>query len=554
MDIKQNTSYLKEGLLSRYLLIEAIVHGFISPEQSRKLYSELMKIYCIKEDAQTEQLYNAASSELFKDICTKSAHSRLCRCIEFAALNGQEMELTSNDRIILARKGEALALKDEIFGEGRNLTEGVIAEGLLGRASMGNTEAIAVLAFLEYNGICLCPDKEKAITRIRLAASWHSLMANLMGIAYDPSNKEKYLAVLKAILRTEGQKRAFAEIADFSGSDALDVEAEPVAQIMEKAFGQNIISRAQYDRAFAKVAFSNIICLEDKEKLLLDKCKETIASLSGIPFEQKILPSIPFEGEQLSKLPLKRERETRRILQNLSLAVRKAAAMYAPLLITGADEYVTRMYKEALEGAFKDTKVIELDGSTLTYQDFAPSKENVFLRGLSETKLSRTVFFITGCEELDPQSLEELCKMCDYKYRKKFRLVHPAVSIDLSGVLPVFFAKGQSENSHTLARYCDTLVAESVSQSEKSAVVDALFADGFEDYGFGAIPLEEGCRDFICKYEADDVCKIVDFVLQSAVYDNASCITTGLVKNVCEERNITLSRKGFGYIGGNFNA
>ena len=76
---------------------------------------------------------------------------------------------------------------------------------------------------------------------------------------------------------------------------------------------------------------------------------------------------------------MKREKEARRILQNLALSARISAGVLSPLLVAGEDPYVVEMYKNALKKGFISSRVIEIDASTLSLQDFVPSKENIFL-------------------------------------------------------------------------------------------------------------------------------------------------------------------------------
>ena len=66
----------------------------------------------------------------------------------------------------------------------------------------------------------------------------------------------------------------------------------------------------------------------------------------------------------------------------------------------------------------------------LTLQDFVGAKENFILRGLSETRDSHTVFLIKHCDELGERELEELIKLLDYDYRRKFKLLEPTVCLD----------------------------------------------------------------------------------------------------------------------------
>ena len=546
-------SYLMESLLGRYYLIDSIIGPFITEEQRRGIYDELLKVYCITPDALTEEYYRVSNSKEFREIDDLPSYERLCRLIEYAQLCGHSAELTDVDRVILAQKREAMMIRSEVFKQGKNLTAELIYETLLKEALNGNVQIMTVLAYMEYHGICICTDRNRAIKRIRLCGAWNDLLGNLMGIAYDGENSERYFSTLSAVLRTTGQRRIFEGICSYYGRDTYCPDF-PVARIMEKAFALNVIDRSRYDRNYAKVAFSRVISVEDKEKLLLDRQKDALLSLTGIPFDVSGDERLELDRTCLDKIPLERANEKRRILQNVTVGARKPNPIYTPLLVVSGDGYVTDMYKEGLRQGFRQSRVIEVDASTLTYQDFAPGRENLFLRGMTETKQYRTVFFITGCESLEEEQLEELCKMLDFNYRKKFKLIQPTISLDLSGVLIVLFATERKGAVSVLEDRCDTVLTERVTKNEKDLVIEALFDEGFSALGWDRVPLEEGCKEYLSKYPSNEVCRIVDYVLQSAIYENAECITVDLIRSVCSDRSILSSRKGFGYVGGNDNA
>jgi hypothetical protein len=389
--MKNTVRYLMEPLLSQFFLIDGICSGFLSEETRKAAFQELAEVFCVPMDGETESYYTAANASHFKSITDYAAYERLCRMIEFAQKSGQEIELSSVDRVILAQKRDAMQILSRLFRQSKNLTVEVIEETLRDKAINGDVDAMVTLSYLEYHGICICQDQETARKRLALCAKWNNLFGNLMGLAYDTENRDGYYNTLYTILRSAGQREVFAYLREHKDFDGEAVK-DPVARVIEKAFGMGVIQRNTYDRVFSKVAFSTLISTEDKEKLLLNKKEGAIASLPPIPFDVDRNRKLRFSKEKASVEPLSRQDELRRILCSISPAVADRNALYRTLLVVSEDDYISEIYAKALKNGFGSAQVLEIDAGMLTLQDFVGAKENFILRGLSETKDSHTVF------------------------------------------------------------------------------------------------------------------------------------------------------------------
>lgn len=545
--------YLLEPFLSRFYLLESICGSFMTEQERLAMFRELAKVFCLPECDQLRSLYEVSQQAHFSAIRDLGAYERLCRTMEFAEKSGQDMAVSDVDQMILAQKREAMTVRSELFRQGKNLTRETVSATLLDMAMNGSIDAMVTLAYMEYHGICVCADRETAVKRLRLCARWNDLLGNLMGIAYDRERTQQYFDNLGTILRSATQKQVFAHICRFHGFIGT-CERNSVARIIERAFGMNIIKRRQYDQVFARVAYSELIGIEDKEKLLLNKQKDAIASLSDLPFNVKWTTSAPFDETCTETLPLNREEEVRKLLQNLTVARQCPAEVYMPLLIVTQDEYLTEMYGQLLKKGLSTAPVVELDAASLTTQDFAGFRENVFLRGLSETRSARTVFLLKHCEELREEQMDELIRMLSYEYRRKFKLFQPAVSLDLSGLQFILFAGERNRQVLKLAEHCDTVWTEHISAEEKNAVVDAVFHSRSASFGYGSMTMEEGCREFLAAYDTRQVQMIVDCALRGAIFDKRRSISLSTIKTICADQNINTPKRGFGYMGGAYHA
>lgn len=551
--MKNAVSYLLEPLLTQFFLIDAICQGFIGENERLETFKKLARVFCVPFDETTKSYFEAASTPQYKDIADRSSYERLCRIIEFAEKRGESVGMTAIDRVILAQKREAMQIKSELFKQSKNLTADIIAGTLLDNAMNGSVAAMTTLSYMEYHGLCICLDRESALKRIRLCAKWNSVFGNLMGIAYDPPGRSAYYNTLYTVLHGSNQKEAFKYVCNITGYGDRCTK-DPIASIIEKAFGLCIVRRNAYDRGFAKVAFSELISVEDKEKLLLSKKKDAIASLSDIPFDVSRERKLTFEREKARRIPLDREDELHRVLCGISPATNNRPELYRTLLVACDDEYVSEMYAEALRAGFEGgNRVIEVDASTLAARDFAGAKENFILRGLSETKQSHTVFFIKHCDGIGEDELEELVRLLDYEYRRRFKLLEPTVSLDLSEVLIVLFSSEISESVRRLSEECDTVFAKRLGEEEKQTVIDRMFVSRSSSYGIGRARLEEKGKEYLTPFGTEQIERILDGALKKAAYDNETVITFESLKTVSAQQNITVSKREFGYLGGVFH-
>ena len=547
--MRNTVQYLMEPLLTQFFLIDAICEGFLAEKQRETIFRELASVFCVPMDELALQYYETADSGVYKKIVDYAGYERLCRTIEFAQTSGQDVDLTPIDRVILAQKRESMQIKSELFQQSRNLTAEIIADTLLTTAMDGNVDAMVTLSFMEYHGICICKDAENARKRLALCAKWNHLFGNLMGIAYDEANQTGYFNTLFTILRSSHQREVFGYICQFKAYDREPVK-NPVARIIEKAFALGVVKRNAYDRIFAKVAFSQLISTEDKEKLLLSKKKDAVASLSEIPFDVDRNKKLIFDPEKAGRIPLQRQAELNKLLCSLSPAVNDRAELYRTLLVVSGDDYISEMYVTALKNGFVGGDVIELDAGMLTERDFIGGKENFLLRGLSETKDSHTVFLLKNCDEMGTVELDELMKLLDHGYRRKFNLLDPAVSLDLSDVLIVLFANGSGDPVRKLSEECDVVTTSRISEAEKGTVIDATFRARSKSFGVEQARMDTDCRVYLSGLGTGQIIRLIDSALKKAAFDNQLLITAEILRTLSDQQNLGRNNRAFGYLGG----
>lgn len=540
--------YLTERFLKQYFLIRSVCLDHIDEENIPELFCRLAELFALDDPETLEEYYACSETPIFAELNDLASYQRLCRTMEFARRSGQRVSVTAMDRLILSQKKEALNAKNVLFRHDKNLTREAVCEALLSAAANGNTDAMGLLSFMEYNGLCIDKNEERALARIRVLAGWNDLFGNLMGIAYDPAGCDRYLGILHTVLSEQGRSAAFENVLTKSGRREAP-ERDRTARILEKAFALGAVERGIYDRLFARVAFSRVLSVKDKEKLLLNRQKENISSLSAYPFDLDVQARMAFDEECMAEPILQREGEKSRILQNLTVARDCPVQAYTPLLVVSGDEYLSEMYRKALKKGLKDTALVELDAAALTEQDFFGGVENVFLRGLSLTGKARTTFMIRHCEALSDPCLTALEKVLDLSNRKNFKLFSPAVNLDLSGLTFVLLASEKNTVSSELSEYCDTVWVKDVTKAEKELVVNEIFRSRADSFGV-SLDLEEGCTGYLGEFDTRTVRQIVDEALRRAVFERTECVTLSLIKECGKDQRPAAVRRGFGYMGG----
>ncbi len=538
--------YLLEPFLTQYYLMESLLGDFISRKARRELFYELARVFCLDGEPSLKEWYRESNREHFRQIQSLSAYERMCRMLEFARCSGQDAAITDRDRTILAQKREAMTVRTELVRRNQNLTRETLGAALLDMAMNGNVPAMGTLAYMEQHGLCVCRDTHSAAKRIYLCGRWNDLFGCLMGLAYIP-DRQLYMDILYTVLKNAGQRQVFARICShWNFTDPC--QKDPAARILEKAFGLETVRRSHYDRVFARVLFSDMLVPEDKEKLLLNRQKDAAEALSDLPLD--VRPGGRVEFHQTWEMPVQRQEELRKILQNLTVARQCPPESCSPLLIAGSDSCMAQMYARMLREGFGDTPTVFLDAGTLTAQDFAGSRENVFLRGLNQTRAARTVFVIRDCQELEENELSQLIRVLDPQYRRQFKLFQPPISLDLSGLVFVLLASERNEAVARLSEVCDTVWSDRLTLQERPAMVSAIFRQRAEEYGCGQLRPDPESLEYLTTLEPRWVRSLVDGAIARAIFEEKTLITLADLQAVYREQNMAAPRRGFGYTGG----
>ena len=108
---------------------------------------------------------------------------------------------------------------------------------------------------------------------------------------------------------------------------------------------------------------------------------------------------------------------------------------YRPVCISSDSDYLLDKYASEITNGFLDANVERINVSELREFDFEPTKNNVFIRALSENKPNVLLLVFKG--EINDRTRELTKSIICTSMRSKYRLTNPSVTLNLGCVLPV---------------------------------------------------------------------------------------------------------------------
>lgn len=499
-------------LLTSFCLVKSLAAEFMTAAEEKRLIDALAGIYCISDKKELLRKIELTRAEPFKNMRTLRDYERECRLIEYSSIVGDPVALSDDDKDILAAFGAALRKKQDIFDSGMIFTADSVKERLDEAVSVGNVRAAFISALLEYHGIALGKNKEKAERNLSRAFLWNDTDAILLHLYVYPDEREATVAKLRTILTGEDGALLVQRIAEAYGITESDNTDENSA-LMERAFSLGTVRREVFEDKFASFIYSGLIRLQDKKKIVSGYRKETAAYYDDLPSDIDENGSVTPDLSVIDGVKLKRESEMRRIKRNLACVNTRRNKFYKPLLVISKDPYVISMYKQAVIASLACMPAVKLDASLFGHEQLSSSKENIFLRAVSDSGKASTMVIIEKVDELPEPLARELSRYIRGDMRAETRLAYPQLTFDLSACLPVLFASG--EVSAELAELCDVVRAEAVVSAEKETVVSDILEYKRRSYGLKSLSVsDEVMTDLVAKSSA----QVTDILDEIAKY------------------------------------
>ncbi len=501
------TEKLIGKFLSKFYLIAALTAKLISSEQKREIYELLARIYCIDKEPSAERYWELSERAPYSEMSNLSDYERECRLISYAALMGKDIGMTADDRIILAAKGEALRRKQDMLSLGKHYTADALSDGLLAAAGSGNIHALGAVAFLEYYGIAIGFNKKRARKNIEKGIRWNNLDCILLKLAERDGSGEECIRKLATVYGYDDDMILTEHIASYYSLN-IPSERDKNTALLEKAFMTGAAQRELYDMKVDSLVYTELLTAGDKRRIIENYKRETAPLYHDLPTHIDMDAEIKVDYTALDGVKLRREGELRKIKRNLAGAVSGDRKRYKPLLLISKDPYVLGMYEKAIKKALKGTPCITLDAGLLTAADLSMTKDNVFLRSVSDAGQMAHAFLIEGVEKLSEGGIRELIKYVRGDMRSAFRLSAPQVTLDLSPLLPILFSA--SEVPEELAEYCDVVRVAAVAVGEKEASVKDILNSMRKTYGLKELNVTEEVMSGLVAKSSVQVSELAD--------------------------------------------
>ncbi len=533
--------YLTEIMLHTYFLAEAVVGRFCGDK--RALFGVFARIFLLPEE-ERERLFGLVRRDEIQELKSEQLYMQLRRLRQFFAMRGEQREEDPETVRLLDIKGSALSLAERYKLPLTEPVQAVACENLLAVAEGGCVPFLVILGALLGEGIVMGKDPARGLQNIRKAAEWNSIEGLFAGLAYDPDDRSRYLVPLSGLLKRLGHDETARRVESVYGK--ADPDGGCGYLLLEKAFAQGIVRRDLYSKAHARLIYSTAVDEKDKEAVILSPNKELFAEASALPLKLSFTDA-PFDPAPLIAVRPYLSRETEDVAARIENFDLRGIDGYCPVCLSSESVYMTERYAAAVRRAFPSARVERVEVSDMTEYDLEPTQNNLFVRGCAEDKFNVYLMFFRG--EIHERVFDAAKNFLKSAKRRRFRLVRPGVSIDLSPVLPVCFCDAEWEKR--LEGLCDVVRIAPLSKEEKSWLPAEIFREKQSVYGANSVAMAAVAPAVLSEYTADEIDKILDAAVREH-RRTAFELTDGDVKKyyrlICEKHN-TYYGFGGGYNG-----
>ena len=422
---------LVETFLYEYLLYNSILGGKFYDH--KKLYSVLSDMFCLTEQ-EVSPYFNLTESKAIKGISTEDEYKRYKRLKQFNAMVGNEQCYSDMEDALIAIKGDAITTAAQ-FGmlAESEWTETLTKKTLMGNAEIGNIIALRMCGILECEGLVLRKNVCGGIKHLKKAMQWGDIPACLAMLKYSDMDKITIIKMLNSAVNNTPYE-FLSRVAEDRYYISTDNEFSEEILMIKQAFIVNKLKQDTYDSIYARLIYSDIIGIKDKEKALFAENKEIISDTCDLPLRLNY-ETIEINESAFCDMALNRKNEKDGILQGLDCNDLRINDSYRPLCICSSSDYILRTYESVICNSFKSANIEKIDVSEIGEADAEPTKNNIFVRGLNENKNNVYILHFKG--EIGDGAFKFAKSFLKSEKRRKFHLNRPAVALNLSSVLPI---------------------------------------------------------------------------------------------------------------------
>ena len=472
-----------ELTLHEYFVFEAVLGDYCERE---KIFPLLGKIFRLS-DEEIETFLAKISAPAITSVHGLAEYYRSKRILQFLEITEGEGELSEEENYLISLKGNAFTQMKKI---GMIAEESAAAYAIYGHlietASAGVLVALRILGILRCTGIGVEKDLESGRKELERAAHWGDVVSAIALCEYGDGARDKYAGVVLACLKNTPFEYLREEIFP---NVAPNVAPDENVRLLKKGIEASRVNRVMFDPVVARVVFSEVIDDEAKEALIFSFDRRVVSDACELPLSLSYATPFVPDPTAFSARTFGRADEVDRMMRNVANVDLRATSSYAPLCFVSDSRATRDCYYEAIKEAFSGANVAKIRSPFLRGA-LEPDKNHLFLRNLVEKKANVLVFFFE--DQMDRAVLDIFENFLNGEERRRFRVDHPALSLDLGAVLPICISdKGHQRE---LARITDQIVIAPLEAAEKSAVIAKVYEHYCESFSIekGSIAADVG--------------------------------------------------------------
>ncbi len=494
-----------ENAIFNYYIVSAISGGNVD---GRKVILAIGDIFCKSAD-ESERLYEITESDSVKEVSTVAEYNRYKRTEQYCRLCNIDAEIPEDEKAVTDIKGAALiaASASKLISLEATTVNGTVS-ALMNEAETGRIVALRLLGFLQCEGFLVKKNLQSGIKNLLKAAKWGDVPSALALMKYSEKTRAEACEILAAAVKNTPCENLPAVIAMRYGVEGKRPSEE--TELIKKAFAQKKIDPENYDPMYARLIFSEVLSLKDKERIIFSGSKQTLSEACDLPLKLKTHVE-PKTFCNLPDLALSREKERAAVTECLNNYRYGGKGGGLPLCLCSESTYVLNMYAESISALFCGANIERIEIADLLPCDTEPTKNDLFVRSINETK--HNVFILSFKGETCEAAAEWAKKIIRDDFRKKYRLIAPAVSLDLSAVSVIVLA--DAENAKRISKYTETVNLARVKEGEKQIIVKAVADKKGKDYGYDSVTIDEDALTDLCAINAEKAEKILEKIIRN---------------------------------------
>ncbi len=493
-----------ESFLFEYFLYNTILGAYT--DRARMFYC-LGELWDIEKEV-ADELFTISESKDVQEISTANEYMRYRRIKQYNEMVGNASIYTEKENAMLAIKGDAIKIISQYGMQATSeTTQAVMYKTLLRNAQSGNIVALRILGIIQCEGIIGKKGIKAGLENLDKAARWGDITSILAILKYQSLNRKGTLEILKSSIKDsiyeyllEEAERKYEMKADNFNEEIL---------LLRRAFDAKKAKADVYNAMYARLVFSPIISIKDKEKMLFSERKDLLSEACDLPLHLTN-GNITVNSSAFEKMKLQRKDEQESIKTSLANSDLRTTNSYRPLCLCADSSYVLDNYISAMATALDGMNVERYEIADLREYDFEPTKSNVFLRSLSESKLNVLLLIFKG--EISGRAIDLTKSMIRTTMRAKFRLTQPTVTMDLSSILPICIC--DKHNAKSLQGITETLHLAPLNALEKNLLIRNMVSEKANVYNLQVQSIEENAVKKLESLSMEDVEKLLDKVMR----------------------------------------